>query len=51
MHASYIFATLFVLAPPTTGMPFILYSTKWVATLWGVVAVVGLLRLRAAAPQ
>lgn len=51
MHASYIFATLFVLAPPTTGMPFIIYSTTWVATLWGTVAVVGLLRLRAAAPQ
>ena len=40
MHASYIFSTLFVLAPPTTGVPFLIYSGVFAAALWGVVAVV-----------
>jgi membrane protease YdiL (CAAX protease family) len=40
MHASYIFTTLFVLAPPTTGMPFLIYSGVFVVALWIVVAVV-----------
>jgi CAAX protease family protein len=40
MHASYIFSTLFVLAPPTTGVPFLTYSGVFAAALWGVVAAV-----------
>jgi hypothetical protein len=40
MHASYIFSTLFVLAPPTTGVPFLTYSGAFTAVLWVVVAVV-----------
>ncbi len=40
MHASYIATTLFVLAPPTTGVPFLTYSGAFAAALWGVVAVV-----------
>jgi membrane protease YdiL (CAAX protease family) len=40
MHASYIFTTLFVLAPPTTGVPFLTYSGAFTAVLWIVVAVV-----------
>jgi membrane protease YdiL (CAAX protease family) len=40
MHASYIFTTLFVLAPPTTGVPFLTYSGAFTAVLWVVVAVV-----------
>lgn len=51
MHGSYIFTTLFVLAPPTTGMPFIVHSAVSVAAWWGVVAVVGLMRGRAAVPR
>lgn len=43
MHASYIWTTLFVLAPPTAGVPFLVYSAVFVATLWGVVAGVSLL--------
>ena len=41
MHASYIFATLFVLAPPTAGMPFLLYAGLFALALWAVVGVVG----------
>ena len=40
MHASYIFSTLFVLAPPTTGVPFLTYSGVFAAALWVVVAAV-----------
>jgi len=40
MHASYIFSTLFVLAPPTTGLPFLTYSGAFAAALWVVVAAV-----------
>jgi membrane protease YdiL (CAAX protease family) len=40
MHASYIFSTLFVLAPPTTGVPFLTYSGVFMAVPWVVVAVV-----------
>jgi uncharacterized protein len=42
MHASHIVTTLFVLAPPTTGTPFLTYSVLFAAALWGLVAVVGL---------
>lgn len=38
MHASYIFTTLFVLAPPTTGAPFLIYSACFAAALWATVA-------------
>jgi membrane protease YdiL (CAAX protease family) len=40
MHASYIFSTLFVLAPPITGGYFLTYSWVFAASLWVVVAVV-----------
>ncbi|HSM16919.1 MAG TPA: CPBP family glutamic-type intramembrane protease [Gemmatimonadales bacterium] len=40
MHGSYIACTLFLLAPPTTGMPFIVYSTVFVTVLWIAVVVV-----------
>lgn len=40
MHGSDIMCTLFVLAPPTTGLPFLVYSAAFVAVLWLVVAVV-----------
>ena len=40
MHASYIVCTLFVLAAPTTGMPFLVYSGAFVVVLWLAVAVV-----------
>jgi len=40
MHASYIFSTLFVLAPPTTGVPFLIYSWVFTAALWIAVGVV-----------
>jgi len=40
MHGSYIASTLFVFAPPTTGMPFLVYSGAFVAVLWMAVAVV-----------
>jgi membrane protease YdiL (CAAX protease family) len=40
MHASLIFSTLFVLAPPTTGGSFLIYSWAFTAALWIVVAVV-----------
>jgi len=40
MHASYIATTLFVLAPPTTGVAFLTYSGAFAAALWGVVALV-----------
>jgi membrane protease YdiL (CAAX protease family) len=42
MHASYIFSTLFVLAPPTTGVPFLIYSGVFATALWGVVAAVAM---------
>ena len=41
MHASLIFSTLFVLAPPTTGGAFLTYSWAFTAALWFVVAAVG----------
>ncbi len=41
MHASLIFSTLFVLAPPTTGGNFLVYTWTFTAVLWIVVAVVG----------
>ena len=40
MHASLIFSTLFVLAPPTTGGPFLTYSWVFAAALWVVLAAV-----------
>ena len=40
MHGSYIIFTLFVLAPPTTGLPFLIYSGAFVAVLWLAVTVV-----------
>ena len=40
MHGSYIMCTLFVLAPPTTGRPFLVYSWAFVVVLWLTVAVV-----------
>jgi membrane protease YdiL (CAAX protease family) len=40
MHASLIFSTLFVLAPPTTGGAFLTYSWAFTAALWIVVTVV-----------
>ena len=42
MHASYIFSTLFVLAPPTTGGPFLTYSGVFAVALWVVVAAVAM---------
>lgn len=46
MHASYIFTTLFVLAPPITGSSFLIYSGVFVATLWVVVALAAVVRAR-----
>jgi membrane protease YdiL (CAAX protease family) len=40
MHASYIFSTLFVLAPPITGGAFLTYSWVFAAALWIVVIAV-----------
>jgi hypothetical protein len=40
MHASYIFSTLFVLAPPTTGVPFLTYSGLFTVALWVVIGAV-----------
>lgn len=40
MHGSYITSTLFLLAPPTTGTPFLVYSGVFVTLLWLAVAVV-----------
>jgi uncharacterized protein len=40
MHASLIASTLFILAPPTTGGHFLIYSWVWTVALWLVVAVV-----------
>lgn len=40
MHASYIFSTLFVFAPPTTGSPFLIYSGGFTILMWLVVAVI-----------
>lgn len=37
MHASYIFTTLFVFAPPIIGLPFLIYSGVFAAILWGTV--------------
>lgn len=42
MHSSYIASTLFVLAPPTTGISFLFYSGLFTITLWFIVAVVAL---------
>ena len=42
MHASYIFSTLFVVAPPTTGVPFLTYSGVFAVSLWVVVAAVAM---------
>jgi membrane protease YdiL (CAAX protease family) len=42
MHGSYIFSTLFVLAPPITGRSFLSYSWTFTAALWVIVAVVTL---------
>jgi membrane protease YdiL (CAAX protease family) len=42
MHASYIFSTLIVLAPPTTGQSFLTYSWVFALALWVVVGLVGL---------
>jgi membrane protease YdiL (CAAX protease family) len=42
MHASYIFSTLFVFAPPTIGVPFLIYSGIFAAVLWIVVAATAL---------
>ncbi len=42
MHASYIFSTLFVLAPPTTGISFLTYSWVFAVALWVVVAAVAM---------
>ena len=54
MHGSYISSTLFVLAPPTTGAPFLVYSGAFVVALWLTVAVVvraaGLGRIPATQP-
>ncbi len=40
MHGSYIMCTLFVFAPPTVGVPFLVYSGAFVVVLWLAVAVV-----------
>lgn len=40
MHGSYIFSTLFVFAPPTTGWAYLTYSWIFTAALWIVVAVI-----------
>ena len=40
MHASYIFSTLFVFAPPTTGGPFLIYSGIFTVVLWLIVTIV-----------
>lgn len=40
MHASYIFSTLFVLAPPTTGASFLTYSGVFTVLMWLIVAVI-----------
>lgn len=40
MHASYIFSTLFVFAPPIIGWPFLIFSVTFAAVLWGLVAFV-----------
>jgi uncharacterized protein len=40
MHASYIFTTLFVFAPPIIGMHFLIYSVIFMVVLWIVVAAV-----------
>lgn len=42
MHASYIFTTLFVFAPPTTGVPYLVYSGVFTAALWIVVGAVAM---------
>ncbi len=34
MHTSYIASTLFILAPPTTGVLFLVYAWCWAAVLW-----------------
>jgi membrane protease YdiL (CAAX protease family) len=42
MHASYIFSTLFVFAPPITGMPFLIFSMIFMVVLWLIVAAVAI---------
>ncbi|MCU0640794.1 MAG: CPBP family intramembrane metalloprotease [Candidatus Margulisbacteria bacterium] len=42
MHASYIFSTLFVLAPPIKGPAFLIYNFVFTFVLWAVVAAVAL---------
>jgi membrane protease YdiL (CAAX protease family) len=42
MHASYIFSTLFVFAPPITGMPFLIFSVIFMVVLWLIVATVAI---------
>lgn len=42
MHASYIFSTSIVLAPPTTGAAFLTYAWAFAIALWGIVAAVAL---------
>lgn len=37
-HSSYIFTTLFVFAPPTTGVPYLIYSRVFACVLWAVVS-------------
>jgi len=34
MHAGYIFSTLFVLAPPLLGGPFLVYNCLFAVALW-----------------
>jgi hypothetical protein len=51
MHASYIFTTLFVLAPPTTGVPFLTYSSIFTVALWIVVAAMALPEARTSRPK
>jgi membrane protease YdiL (CAAX protease family) len=42
MHASYIFSTLFVFAPPIIGMPFLIFSVIFMVVLWLIVAAVAI---------
>ena len=48
MHASYIFSTLFVLAPLTTGVSFLTYTSVFAVALWIVVAAVAIGQRRTA---
>lgn len=42
MHASYVVTTLAVFAPPDEGVPYLLFSGAFAATLWGLVGVIGM---------